>query len=204
LALLGAALIRDFPEIYSWHSVKEFTFNDIRQTNRNELLWRDASVDGIKTGHTETAGYCLIVSAQRDGTRVITVVMGTDGPKARLQATESLLNFVFRFYETRRLFSAGDVVTNSKVWKGAAESLRLGIQSDLFVTVPRGAYGQLDAAAQVSGTVIAPVEKGSVHGSLVVRLEGEPLYERPLVALESVPEGGIFVRLKDEIRLLFH
>lgn len=203
LALLGAALIRDFPEIYSWHAVKEFTFNDIKQTNRNELLWRDASVDGIKTGHTETAGFCLVASAQRDGTRVISVVMGTDGPKARMQATESLLNFVYRFYETHKLFSAGDIVTSSPVWKGAAGSMQLGMQTDLFVTVPRGTYGQLDASAQVSETLIAPVEKGSVHGSLVVRLKGEELYERPLVALESVPAGGIFIRLKDEIRLLF-
>lgn len=203
LALLGAALIRDFPEIYSLHSVREFTFNGIKQSNRNELLWSDPSIDGIKTGHTESAGYCLVTSAQREGIRVITVVMGTDGPKTRMRATESLLNFFYRFYETHKLFNAGDVVATSRVWKGTAEMLQLGMPDDLFVTVPRGSYGRLEASAQLGDTLIAPIEKGSIRGNVVVRLEGEELYTRPLVALESVPEGGIFTRIRDEIRLLF-
>ena len=203
LALLAAALIRDFPEEYAWHSLKEFTFNNIKQVNRNDLLWRDPTVDGIKTGHTESAGYCLVASALRDGTRVISVVMGTDGSKSRLTATESLINYYFRFYETRRLFGPDDVVATTRVWKGEQPALKLGLAEELFVTVPRSAGQQLETAAKIREMLTAPVKKGSVQGSLVVRLGGKEIAERPLVALEAVPEGSLYIRIKDGIRMLF-
>lgn len=203
LAALTAALIRDFPDLYAWHSIKEFTYNGIKQHNRNELLGRDPSVDGVKTGHTESAGYCLVGSARRDDMRIITVVMGADGPNSRSRATETLLNFAFRFYETHKLYGAGETITTSRVWKGAAESLGLGIEEDLYVSVPRGMYERLDKAAEVKETIIAPVNEGEVRGTLTVRLAGEELASRPLITLDSVAPGSLFSRLRDDVRLFF-
>lgn len=203
LAVLAAALIRDFPDEYALHSIKEFTYNGITQRNRNDLLFEDAGVDGVKTGHHETAGYCLIASAVRDGMRVITVVMGTDGPKSRTRATEALLNFAFRFYETRKLYAGNEKITTSKVWKGAVDSLELGIADDLYVTVPRGSFDQLETATDVDKTIIAPVSKGAVQGTLRVRVEGEELAKRPLIALNAVLSGTLFSRLKDDLSLFF-
>ena len=137
LAILARALIRDYPEIYALHAVREFTYNDIKQPNRNSLLWKDASVDGIKTGHTESAGYCLVVSSVRDGVRLISVVMGTAGTSARTKATQALLNYSYRFYETRKLYSADETITNVKVWKGERDSLDLVVEDDLVLTLPR-------------------------------------------------------------------
>lgn len=203
MAILARALIKKFPEEYKLHSVKEFTYNGITQHNRNQLLWRDDSVDGVKTGHTEDAGYCLVASAERDDMRLISVVMGSDGVNGRTRATQSLLNFAFRFYETHRLYKANESVTTRQVWKGQVDSLDLGIDRDLWITIPRGRYKELDANININSTIIAPVQKGTKLGSLVVLLDGEKLAQRPLKALDTVPEGGLVKRLKDEVRLLF-
>lgn len=203
MGILARALLRDHPEIYKWHSIKEFTFNDITQHNRNEMLWRDASVDGIKTGHTDSAGYCLVASAKRDDMRLISVVMGTEGTKSRTSATQSLLNFAFRFYETHRLYQARESITSSKIWKGDVETFDVGIADDLYVTIPRGKYKQLDAAIEINPVITAPINVSDVQGNLKVTLEGEELASRPLIALKAVAPGSLFNRLKDDIRLLF-
>ena len=203
MATLAAALISEHPDIYAWHALKEYTFNGITQHNRNQMLWRDDSIDGIKTGHTESAGYCLVASAQRDDMRLISVVMGMDGPKSRTRATQALLNYAFRFYETRRLYAAHTAITRGKVWKGNAESVGLGLADDLLLTVPRGKYKLLDTDIEINPTLIAPIRQGQVQGRLKISLDEEELASRSLITLAAVAEGGFFVRMKDAITLLF-
>lgn len=203
MAILAAALVREHEDIYVWHSIREFTFNGIKQHNRNQMLWRDSSVDGIKTGHTDSAGYCLVSSAKRDDMRLISVVMGTDGTKARTRATQTLLNYSFRFYETHKLYSAGETISSTQVWKGDRETFDVGISEDLYLTIPRGQYKKLDAAIEVSPKIIAPIEKLSRQGDLKVSLEGKELVVRPLIALQGVARGSLIERLKDDIKLLF-
>jgi serine-type D-Ala-D-Ala carboxypeptidase (penicillin-binding protein 5/6) len=203
LAILSRALINDFPEIYELHKVKDFTFNKIKQHNRNKLLWRDRSVDGIKTGHTEEAGYCLVASAVRDDMRLISVVMGTDGMNARAKASQALLNYGYRFYESHKLYSEGELITSVKVWKADVENLNLGVEKDIYITVPRGQYDKLEPIVEIDSNVIAPVNQGEQKGILNVMLANEKLISVPLLALDTVSEGGIINRLKDEVRLLF-
>ena len=203
MARLAHALISEHPGIYEWHSIREYTFNGIKQHNRNQMLWRDDSVDGIKTGHTESAGYCLVASALRGDMRLISVVMGTDGTKARTRATQSLLNFAFRFYETHKLYEAGEAIAESKVWKANVDNFNLGIEEDLYITISRGKDKKLDAAIELSPTIVAPVSKNEIKGTLNVMLEGEKLASRPLVSLENVEEGSFLRRLQDDVRLLF-
>ena len=159
LATLARALIEEFPEYYAWHAEKEFTYNNIRQDNRNSLLWRDDSVDGLKTGHTEDAGYCLVASAKRDDMRVISVVLGTSSDKARTDGSQALINYSFRFFETRLLFKAGEKVTTARIWKSANENTDLGVHEDLYVTVRRGAYEQLRAHDEYSGRAACPRQR---------------------------------------------
>jgi len=203
LAKLAQALIRDYPEVYALHKIKEFTFNKIKQHNRNKLLWRDRSVDGIKTGHTEAAGYCLVASAVRDGMRLISVVMGTDGMNARAKASQAILNYGFRFFETHKLYSAGDLITSVKVWKADIDNLSLSINKDIYITVPRGQYEKLEPVVEVDKQIMAPVNKGDQKGVLNIMLENKNITTVPLLALESIVEGGIVNRLKDEVYLLF-
>jgi len=203
LALLTKALIREFPEYYKWYSIKEFTYNDIRQHNRNALLWRDKYVDGVKTGHTDSAGYCLISSALRDDMRLISIVLGTRSKEARAKESQKLLNYGFRFFETRKLYSANSQLTTSRIWKGASEQLALGLAEDLYITIPRGRYDKLDASMKIDTQIIAPVAKGSSHGTVDISLEGSGIVERPLVALQAVEEGSMFQRLSDEFSLFF-
>ena len=203
LAKLARALIRDFPKIYELHKIKEFSFNKIKQHNRNKLLWRDRSVDGVKTGHTEAAGFCLVASAVRDGMRLVSVVMGADGINARAKASQALLNYGYRFYETHKLYSAGDLITSVKVWKADIDSVNLGIEKDLYITVSRGQYDKLEPIVEIDKQVIAPVNQGEQKGVLNVMLKNKNIISVPLLAMESVSEGGIVNRLKDEIRLLF-
>ena len=202
LALLARAVIHEHPEIYALYSLKEFTYNGIKQQNRNQLLWRDDSVDGLKTGHTDSAGFCLIASAKREGMRLISVVMGTSGFNARTQATQTLLNYAFRFYETRKLYKAHESIATNKIWKGDVENLNLGINDDLWITFPRNKFQALNATIDVPPTIIAPVKKGDPQGVLKVTLEGRELAQRPLVALDSVGEGGFFERIRDDIKLM--
>jgi D-alanyl-D-alanine carboxypeptidase (penicillin-binding protein 5/6) len=201
IATLSAALIRDFPEHYEWYSEKEFTYNNITQHNRNKLLWRDSSVDGLKTGHTQEAGYCLATSAKRGDMRLISVVLGTRSENARAQETQKLLNYGFRFFETHQLYKANTSITNSKVWKGAQDNVELGLSKELAVTVPRGQYDQLKASTTIQQPVIAPVAAGAQLGEVEIRLGDDVVAKRPLVALTAVEEGSWWRRLIDEILL---
>ncbi|NKI33958.1 D-alanyl-D-alanine carboxypeptidase [Wenzhouxiangella sp. XN79A] len=203
VATLSRALIAEFPEYYAWYSQLEFTFNDIRQTNRNLLLRRDDSVDGLKTGHTEAAGYCLATSAQRDGMRLISVVMGTASENARAEASQSLLNYGFRFFETFKLYSAGEELTRAEVWKGALDEMALGVAGDVFLTVPRGRQDRLAAELVVPRRPVAPFSEGQDYGTLQILLDGELELEQPLVVMHDVPEAGWWGRTTDGIGLWF-
>ena len=203
LATLARAMINEFPEHYSWHSIREFTFNDITQSNRNKLLWRDPSVDGLKTGHTEEAGYCLVASAERDGMRIISVVMGTASEKARADGSQALLNYGFRFFETRLLFKAGEEVTTARVWKSANETSRLGVLEDLYVTVRRGTYDQLESTIDMPSIIEAPVGAGQPLAELKIKLGDSEVLGAPLRALEDNPVGSLWQRTKDGISMMF-
>jgi D-alanyl-D-alanine carboxypeptidase (penicillin-binding protein 5/6) len=203
LSLLAAAIIRDFPEIYALHAVKDFTFNDIKQENRNKLLWNDKSVDGIKTGHTEDAGFCLVASAIRDKMRLISIVLGTDSSKAREKSNQALLNYGFRFYETKKIFDAGDIVTTARIWKGESETVELGLDNNLYVTIPRGHFSGLNKVYDLPKKITAPLNRGEELGNLKLTLAGEELLTKPLVVLKNINEANIFGRLKDDIRLIF-
>ena len=204
MALLARAVIRDFPDFYKWYSLKEFSYNGITQYNRNKLLWRDGNVDGIKTGHTESAGYCLVASAMRDDMRLISVVLGTASENIRAQESQELLNYGFRSYETHRLYAANTPLSTVHIWKGERPTLALGLNQDLYVTVPRGQYKNLQAAMEINGTIKAPVGKGQQHGTVKVSLGNKPLITKPLVALQSVAEGGIWRRMVDGIKMWFN
>lgn len=203
MAILATALIRDFPEYYKWHGEKQFTWNGITQYNRNRMLWRDNTVDGLKTGHTNAAGYCLASSALRDNMRLISVVLGSKTEKTRTDQTQSLLNYGFRFYETHRLYQAQTPLTEPRIWKGRTELLPLGITSDLWVTIPRQQYDKLEASMTVENHIAAPVAAGTQLGRVIVRLGDEVVSETPLVALSEVEEGGIIRRLIDSIWIRF-
>jgi len=203
LSTLARALITEFPEHYSWHSIKEFTFNDITQSNRNLLLWRDPSVDGLKTGHTEEAGYCLVASAVRDNMRVISVVMGTASEKARADGTQAILNYAFRFFETRLLFKAGEEVTTARVWKSANEMSGLGVLEDLYITVPRGTYDQLESTIDMPSIIEAPVAAGQPLAELKVKLGDREVLRAPLRALDANPVGSLWQRMRDNVSLMF-
>jgi len=201
VARLSAALIRDFPEYYTWYSEKEFTFNSIRQHNRNTLLWRDPAIDGLKTGHTEAAGYCLAASAKRDGMRLISVVMGSASESSRASDSQTLLNYGFRFYETVQLYQAGQELAKGRVWKGLSDEVALGVEQELFVTIPRGRYEELDAQVEMQPELSAPMEKGAVVGQISVRLGDEMIANRDLITLSAVEEAGFFGRSWDSLRM---
>ncbi len=203
IAVLSRALIRDFPAEYDIYKVKQFEWNGITQHNRNTLLWRDSTVDGIKTGHTSSAGFCLATSAKRGDQRLIAVVMGSASEKARADANLELLNYGFRFFESHRLYEANKALATPELWKGEADSVALGVTEDAIVTVPRGRYADLKASMDLPARLIAPLQKGQQVGTLRVALDGKPLLERPIVALADAPEGGFFGRLVDGVMLWF-
>ncbi len=198
---LSIATIRDFPEYYAWYSEKEFTFNDIRQHNRNTLLWRDPAIDGLKTGHTESAGYCLAASAKRDGMRLVSALMGSSSESNRSSDTQTLLNYGFRFFETVQLYQAGQELTKARIWKGMTEEVALGLEQELFVTIPSGRYDDLEAQVQMQTQLTAPLEAGSVVGQITVKLEDETVASRDLVALSAVEEAGFFGSAWDSLQL---
>lgn len=199
LALLGRALIRDYPVAYSYNKIKEFTVGPITQPNRNLLLWRDPSVDGIKTGHTSAAGYCLMASAQRGDQRLITVVMGDSSENQRAVDSQALLNWGFRFFETHRLYEAGKVLATPKVWKGSADVVQVGVAQPLLVSTPRGKYDRLKATMELPKALVAPIAQGQTLGTVKVTLDGKPVAQAPLVAVAAVEEGGFFKRLWHEL-----
>lgn len=203
MALLARALIAEFPEYYGWYSEKKYTYNKITQSNRNLLLFRDESVDGLKTGHTEAAGYCLVSSAKREGMRLISVVMGTKSEKARAQESQKLLNYGFRFYETHQLYAASEPLKQMRIWKGSSETLPLGLAEELYVTVPRGQYNDLKASMSVDQNIVAPVSQGQAFGTVNINLGEETLIQRPLVALEDVGEGSLWHNALDHVMMMF-
>ncbi len=203
LATLAQAIISEFPEYYRWYSVREFKYNDIKQPNRNNLLWRDPSVDGMKTGRTEAAGYCLVASAQRDNMRVVSVVLGTSSAKARINGSQALLNYAFRFFETRLLYKAGEEITQARIWKSANEVSSLGVLEDLYVTVPRGAYNSLESVLNIPAILMAPVAEGQPLAEMSINLNGDELVQASLRALEDNPDGSLWQRTRDGVSLMF-
>ena len=202
LAILTQALIKEFPDYYRWDSQKEFTYNNITQQNRNQLLWRDPTVDGVKTGFTDDAGYCMVASAKREDMRLISVVMGTASPNVRANESQSLLNYGFRFYETHKLYDAGTPLGEARVRKGEKSKLSVGVAEDTYVTAPRKHYNEIKAETQIDKAILAPVNKGDTVGSLNVTLGEETVLNKPLVAMDSIPEGGFFRRIYDAVLVL--
>ena len=203
VAILGNALVAEFPDLYHFYAEKEFTFNKIKQHNRNTLLYRDPTVDGFKTGHTEAAGYCLATSAMRNGMRLINVVMGTESEKARADESQKLLNYGFRFFETHKLYNAGDERIKSEIWKGEQEDISIGLAEDLFITIPKGSYDKLQANVDLPNLLTAPIPQGAQLGTLKIELNGEVLMQKPLVALQTAEQAGWWSRSMDGIGLWF-
>ena len=201
MSLLAAALIRDFPQYYHWFSVHEFTYNGIKQQNRNGLLGTDVGVDGLKTGHTDSAGFCLVTSAERGGMRLISVVLGSTSMKAREQASTALLNYGYTFYETALAQKAGTVATTAPVWKAERSPVDIGIQHDLWVTVPRGSAASLKTTLELEPRLLAPLAKATIVGQLRVAAGGVNVASAPLHPLVDVAAGGWWRRLIDTVRL---
>jgi len=203
LAKITNALIRDFPEDYKIYREKYFTYNDIKQPNRNTLLWRDKTVDGVKTGHTEAAGFCLVASAKRDDMRLISVVMGADSEESRAIESQKLLTYGFRYFETVRLYDAGETLKTVRVWGGEHPSVDLGVAEDIVITVPQGSRKNLEASMDLQKIVRAPLRAGETFGTLKIMNGGVLVKEVPLVANAEVAEGGFFKRVWDSISLFF-
>ncbi len=203
LALIATAIIRDFPEYYPLYSIKEYRYNNITQSNRNRLLWSDPYVDGIKTGFTDGAGYCLIASAARGPRRLLAVVLGAASDAARASEAQKLLNYGFQFYDTVQLYQNGAQVSELKVWKGATNTVAAGFVADQYVTLPKGQATQLKLTLEAVEPLVAPVTRGQRVGKVEVTLDAKPVGEYPLVALADVPSASIFGRAWDTIRLWF-
>lgn len=201
MALLAAALIRDFPEHYKLNAQREFRYNNITQANRNRLLWTDPYVDGVKTGHHEAAGYCLVASAKRDSRRLISVVTGTASEAARAVESQKILNYGFQFYDTVKVYARDQTVATIRVWKGAENNVRIGFDHDFFLALPKGDAAKLRASMETRQPLMAPLSAGQEVGTLKLALEEKPLGEYPLVALSSVPVAGFFGRTVDMVRL---
>ncbi len=204
LALLGRAMVRDYPETYAYNKVKEFQVGNIKQPNRNLLLWRDKTVDGLKTGHTDEAGYCMVASAVRDGQRLIAVVFGTNSEQSRAAETQKLLTYGFRFFETQTFYQKGTELTQAPVWKGATGQIKAGLADDLTMTMPKGQLKRLQASMTMNPQLTAPIAKGDVIGKVEVKLDEKVVHSADLIALDGVEEGGFFRRMWDSIRLFFY
>jgi len=203
LAKLSRAIINDFPEYYSSYKEKEYTYNNIRQYNRNRLLWLDERVDGLKTGHTEAAGYCLISSAKQKGMRLISIVTGAAKDDARISSSRKLLNYGFRFFETTLIHKANSKITEMRVWKGEKQQLSLGITENLFITTPKSLSKKIKNNIKVEAMIEAPVTKHQSYGKVNIMLGDKQIASRDLVALSAVAEGGIWQKLMDSIQLMF-
>ena len=204
MAILARAIINEDQQHYAIYSQKEFFWNNIKQGNRNLLLWRDSTVDGLKTGHTEEAGFCLVASAVREGARMITSVFGTDSEKTRAAETQKLLTYGFRFFETQTFYKAGQELAQAQVWKGTTRQVKAGLAQDLSLTLPKGQVKQLQASMVLEPQLVAPLKTGDVIGKVEVKLGAEVVHSADLIALEPVEEGGFFRRLWDSIRLFFY
>lgn len=197
LAILTQALIKEFPDYYRWFSQKEFTFNNIVQHNRNQLLSRDETVDGVKTGFTDAAGYCLVASASRSDMRLISVVMGASSPNARANENQTLLNYGFRFFESHKLYQGKTSLAEARIWKGDTKNIQVGLAEDLYASIPRGRYSDLKAVINIDKKITAPVKEGTKLGSVNVTLKNDLIATKDLIALKSVEQGNIFQRLFD-------
>lgn len=204
LALLAQAIIKNYPEDYRLYSEKWFAYNGIRQPNRNRLLWRYQFADGLKTGHTDEAGYCLVASALKDGTRLISVVMGAPNDNARTEASIQLLTYGYRFFETHKLYNAGATLTQARVWKGEKKEVPLGLAEDLVVTMPNGQYKNIQASIELSDVIKAPVSKGQQYGTLNIMLNNQLLASKPLIALADSSKGGVWRNFSDSVNYSFH
>lgn len=203
LALLSAAIIRDYPQHYPIFGLRDYTFNRVKQANRNRLLWLDPYVDGLKSGHTETAGYCLVGSAKRDGHRLISVLFGADSDRLRAAESQRLLNYGFQNFDTVRLYRKDQPVAQIRIWKGTESQVGIGFRHDLYLTIPKGTYPKLKATMETSLPIIAPVSGGQRVGTLKLTLDGEPYAEYPLVALQNVAVANVFARGWDSMQLMF-
>jgi D-alanyl-D-alanine carboxypeptidase (penicillin-binding protein 5/6) len=203
LATLAGAIIREFPEYYGLYSTREFTYNNIKQPNRNRLLWIDPTVDGMKTGHTAGAGYCLVASAQRGPRRLISVVLGTASENVRAQESQKLLNFGFQFYDTVKLYSANQSLSKFRVWKGENNEVNAGFTQDFVLSLPKGKADKVEVTLESKQPVFAPLTRGQEIGTLKLAVDGQPFGEYPVVALEDVGLAGFFGRLWDAILLWF-
>ena len=201
LFVLAKTLIKEFPEEYKWYSQKKFTFNGITQYNRNKLLWNDPTVDGLKTGHTDSAGYCLVSSAMREDMRLISVVLGAKSSKSRIKESQKLLNYGFRFFETHKLYANGQRLKDVKVWEGTKDLIGIGITNDIYITIPRGQYNNLVIETETQPEIKAPITLGQPLGTLKVSLADNVIYEQPIEALSEVSEGSFFKKVLDQIQL---
>lgn len=203
IATLSSAIIRDFPEQYKRYSQKEYTFNGITQHNRNKLLWRDPTVDGLKTGHTDAAKYCLASSAKREDMRLVSVVLGANSADARASHSQALLNYGFRFFESHQLYKAGQELVKKRVWFGEKKEVSLGIKEDITITIPRGRYNDLKPFMQVANKLEAPIAINQVVGKVIVNLDDAKYLEVELVALEDIAEGSIMQKISDYVMSYF-
>ncbi len=203
LAILARATIQEHPDHYSMYSEREFTYNGIQQPNRNTLLFRDRNIDGMKTGWTTAAGYCLVASGERDGMRLISVVMGTASEDARATESQKLMTYGFRYFETSPLYAAGDVLSSTKVWSGKENAVELGMTEDVVATIPRGQASELQATLNIDETVTAPIEQGQVLGTVEITLGDEIIYQGNVAALQAVERAGFLKRLIDFLTMFF-
>lgn len=203
LAVLAKAIIGEFPDFYSLYAEREFSYNGIAQNNRNALLWRDPSVDGMKTGYTSSAGYCLVTSASRDGMRLIAVVLGAPTARTRNDGAQKLLEYGFANYETVKLYTAGQEIDNARVWGGESEYAGLGLTEDIYVTIPRGGYSKLAATMDVLAELAAPLVRGTTVGEVKISFDGALVANSPLVVLTNVLDGGVWARMRDELQFLW-
>jgi len=204
LVLLTRKLIAIYPKYYAQYKEKEFSYNGIKQYNRNKLLWLDPTVDGVKTGHTESAGYCLVASAERKGMRLISVVLGTKSMRARADYTQQLLEYGYRHYETRQLYKAGASLEQIRIWKGEEESVDIGFIDDFYITIPKGSYTRLKGTIQYESGLDAPVYRGTRLGHVVIKDGEKVVVKSPIVALKSVATGGVWRKVTDSIQKIFH
>jgi D-alanyl-D-alanine carboxypeptidase (penicillin-binding protein 5/6) len=204
IVTLTRAIINEFPEHYRLHSLKEYSYNGIKQYNRNKLLWRDDTVDGVKTGHTESAGYCLVASAQRSDMRLISVILGAESVKARADYSQELLEYGFRLYETHKLYDKGSVLADAKVWKGTKSTVPAGIVDDFYVTVQKGHYSQLKGLMELDKTLDAPIKRGDIVGRAIIKDGEDIVHEVSLLALDAVDSGGFWTKVTDSVKRLFN
>lgn len=203
LGKIASAIISEHPDTYKLYSEREFTYNDITQKNRNTLLWRDESVDGMKTGHTQAAGYCLVASAVRDNMRLISIVLGAASDKTRVAESQRLLNYGFRFFRTKRVYAAGEPISQTRIWMGAQDEVALGVAEDLYLTLPRDAFEAMTSQVEISGYIRAPMMIGQELGRSVLKVDDQIISDVPLLALQKVEKGGMLKRMRHSVQRLF-